>query len=213
MNLPLWWPSTRTLVGIGVGVLVLIALGGGTWFWYSAQQERGQGLHAEALARAAQARASQAPAATKASAMTALDGALTAASSAPLAAQSAYALGDLRFDGGDYAAARAAYGVALAKTTSPTVRTLARAAIAASWEAERKFPEAIVAYTAALAADKDAPFYAEDLLIGLARSHELAGQKDVAIQTYERVLKEVPKAKLRRESEVRGRLASLAPPS
>jgi tetratricopeptide (TPR) repeat protein len=209
MNLPIAWPSARTLLGVAVAALVLVAIVGGAWFWYSAQQDRAQLVHAEALARAGQARAPQAPAPTKTAAMAALDTALTTASSAPLAAQSAYVLGDLRFEAGDYPAARAAYGVALARTASPTVRTLAQAAIAASWETERKFPEAIAAYTAALGGGKDASFYAEDLLIGLARTQELAGQKDAAIQTYQRVLKEVPKAQLRREPEVRGRLASL----
>jgi tetratricopeptide (TPR) repeat protein len=209
VNVSIAWPSPRALLGAGLAVVVLMAVVGGAWFWYSTQQDRAQAVHAGALAQAAQARGAQAPPATKAAAIAALDAALTSAASAPLAAHSAYMLGDLRFEARDYPGARAAYGVALAKTASPTVRTLAHAAIAASWESEKKFAEASAAYTQALAADTGKRFYTEDLLIGLARSQELAGQKDAAIQTYQRVLKEVPKAQLRREPEVRGRLASL----
>ncbi|MBM4441594.1 MAG: tetratricopeptide repeat protein [Candidatus Rokubacteria bacterium] len=205
-----WRPPTpRALLLGGAAVLALVLVAGGGWFWYSSQVERGQTVHAEALALAAAARSPQAAAEAKRGAMAALDTALTAAASAPLAAQSAYMLGDLRYEAGDLPGARAAYQVALAKTSSGTMRTLARAAVAATWEAERKFGEAVTAYTAALAEEKAGRFYYEDLLIGLARNQELAGRKDEAIQTYQRVLKDVPKAQLRREPEVRGRLASL----
>jgi tetratricopeptide (TPR) repeat protein len=208
MNLPTWMPAPRTMAITGVALLAVLVLSGGAWFWYSAGIERGQGLHAEALAQAATARGANVSPGAADRAIGALDSALTQASQAPLAAQSAYALGDLRYEKREYAAARAAYGIALAKTSSPTMRTLARAAIAATWEAERKFADAVTVYQAALA-DDGAGFYKEELLIGLARNQELAGRRDDAIQTYQRVLKDVPKAQLRRESEVRGRLASL----
>ena len=208
-GLPAWRPSPRALLLGGAVVLALVLIVGGGWFWYSTQVERAQTVHAEALAQAAAARSPQAGPEAKRGAMASLDKALTSASSAPLAAQSAYMLGDLRYEAGDLPGARAAYQIALAKTSSGTMRTLARAAVAATWEAERKFAEAVTAYTAALADEKAGRFYYEDLLIGLARNQELAGRMDEAIQTYQRVLKDVPKAQLRREPEVRGRLASL----
>jgi tetratricopeptide (TPR) repeat protein len=209
VNLPSWLPTPRTLAISGAALVAVLLLTGGAWFWYSASLERGQSLHAEALAQAATARGANANPAAADRAIAALDAALTQASQAPLAAQSAYALGDLRYEKREYGAARAAYGIALAKTSSATMRTLARAAIAATWEAERKFSDAVTVYEAAVADGEASAFYKEELLIGLARNQELAGRRDEAIQTYQRVLKDVPKAQLRRESEVRGRLASL----
>lgn len=103
--------------------------------------------------------------------------------------------------------ARAAYEIAQGRAASATLRTLAHAGIAATWEAERNFAKAVDAYTAALSGKQPGQFYYEDLLIGLGRSQELAGRRDDAIATYKRLLKDVPK--LRREDEIRGRLASL----
>lgn len=199
--------TPRLVAAVGLGVLALVLVVGGAWFWLSTQSERAQALHAEALAQAYAGRGAQAPAAARPAAMTALEAALARAPGAPLAAQSAYELGNLRFDVGEYRAARAAYEVARTKAGSATIRTLARAGIAATWESERNFPSAITAYTEALAGEKPGQFYYEDLLIGLGRSQELAGKRDDAIKTYQRLLKDVPK--MRRESEIRGRLASL----
>jgi len=204
---PAWRPAPRTLLAVVVGILVVLLVAGGAWFWYSTQQERAQAVHADALAQAATARTAQATPEAKATAMRALEAALAQAPGAPLAAQSAYELGGLRFDAGQYGPARAAYGIAIAKAGGVTIRTLARAGIAASWEAERDFAKASDAYNAALADQKPGQFYYEDLLLGLGRTQEMAGRRDDAIATYKRLLKDVPK--LLRESEVRGRLASL----
>lgn len=206
MNVLAWRPAPRTLLTVGLAVLLLAVVVGGAWLWSSMQQERAQIVHAEALARAAGVRGSQDPSAS-ADAVRALEAALAQAPGAGLAAQSAYELGNLRFDAGAYPAARAAYEVAVMKATSLTIRTLARAGVAATWEAQRDYVKSIDAYTSALAGKTPSQFYYEDLLLGLGRSQELAGRREDAIQTYRRLLKEVPK--LQRESEVRGRLASL----
>jgi tetratricopeptide (TPR) repeat protein len=202
-----WRPTPRVLAAVGLGTLAVLLVAGGAWFGLGTQAERAQAVHAEALAQASTARSPQAPAEARASAVTALETALARAPGATLTAQSAYELGNLRFDLGQYAAARAAYDIARARAHSATIRTLARAGIAATWEGERNFANAVEAYAAALAAEKPGQFYYEDLLIGLARSQELAGRREDAIKSYQRVLKDVPK--LRRETEVRGRLASL----
>jgi tetratricopeptide (TPR) repeat protein len=203
---PAWMPAPRTLVAAGLGLLLLLIVAGGAWLWSSAQQERAQTLHAEALARVAAVRGGQNPGAS-ADAVRALESALAQAPGAGLAAQSAYELGNLRFDGGAYPAARSAYEIAALKATSGTIRTLARAGVAATWEAQRDYAKSVDAYAAAVAGEKPGQFYYEDLLLGLGRAQELAGRRDEAVQTYRRLLKEVPK--LQRESEVRGRLASL----
>ena len=203
-----WRPSPRSLMATGLSVLGVLLVLGGAWFWYSAQQERAQAVHGEALARAAAARGGPSPnPAAAETAIQALEAALAGAPGAALASQSAYELGNLRFDAGGYPAARAAYEIAVAKAGSPTIRTLARAGVAAAWEAQKDFPKAADAYSAAVSHEKPGQFYYEDLLIGLGRTQELAGRRDEAIQTYRRLLKDV--AKPRRESEVRGRLASL----
>jgi tetratricopeptide (TPR) repeat protein len=202
-----WRPAPRMLLWAGAGLLALVLVVGGAWFWISTQAEHAQALHADALAQAHAARNAQSAAAARTAAVSALENALAQAPGAALAAQSAYELGNLRFDAGQYAGARAAYEVALAKAGGGTVRTLAQAGVAATWEAERNFAKAIEAYTAAAAGEKPGQFYYEDLLLGLARNQELAGRRDDAIQTYRRLLKDVPK--LRREDEIRGRLASL----
>lgn len=207
MTWPDWRPTPRALIATGLGALALGLLVGGVWFWMSTQTERAQATHADALAQAYAARNPQSPAAAKTAAMAALEAALAQAPGAPLAVQSAYELGNIRFDSGQYPTARAAYEIAYARTGSATIRTLAHAGIATTWEAERNFAKAIDAYTAALAGQKPGQFYYEDLVIGLGRSQELAGRRDEAIGTYRRLLKDVPK--LRREDEIRGRLASL----
>ena len=202
-----WRPNPRVLVMVGLSLVVLVLVIGGAWFWTSAQAERAQAVHADALAQAAVARSPEAPAAAKIAAVSALESALAQAPGAALAAQSAYELGNLRFDTGQYTTARAAYEIAHGRASGPTIRTLANAGIASTWEAERNFPKAVDAYTAAISGTQPGQFYYEDLVIGLGRSQELAGRRDDAIATYKRLLKDMPK--LRREDEVRGRLASL----
>ena len=205
--MPLTWrPSPRILISTGLGTLGVLLVLGGAWFWYSAQQDRAQVVHAEALARAAAARTAQ-PANTAGAAIELLEAALARAPGAALAAQSAYELGNLRFDAGQYPAARAAYEIAVAKAGGETIRTLSRAGVAATWEAQGDFPKAVDAYSVAVSGEKAGQFYYEDLLIGLGRAQELAGRRDDAIQTYKRLLKDGPK--LRRQAEIRGRLASL----
>jgi tetratricopeptide (TPR) repeat protein len=199
--------TPRLLAAVGLGVIALVLVVGGAWFWLSTQSERAQAVHADGLAQAYALRGGQAPVAARTAAMSALEAAMAQAPGAPLAAQSAYELGNLRFDLGQYAQARAAYEIARAKAESATIRTLAHAGIAATWESERNFGNAVTAYTEALANEEPGQFYYEDLLIGLGRSQELSGKRDDAIKTYQRLLKDVPK--LRRESEIRGRLASL----
>ena len=206
MSLIDWRPTPRALLATGVVMLALMIIVGGAWLWVSTQQERAQSVHAEALARAGASRGGQ-DAGGAAAAIPMLESALAQAPGAPLAAQTAYELGNLRFDAGAFPAARAAYEIAIAKAFSPTIRTLGRAGVAATWEAERDFAKSTDAYMAALGGEKPGQFYYEDLLLGLGRSQELAGRREAAIETYRRLLKEVPKS--RRESEVRGRLASL----
>jgi tetratricopeptide (TPR) repeat protein len=210
--MPTFWPdrlrrpSPHVLLVAAVAVLGLAALGAGAWYWHGEQERRANGAYAAALARLANARGPEA-AADRATAARELETALASYPSSAMAAQAAFELGGLRYGDRQYAAARAAWTIALARAGSNTLRTLARLSIAATWEAERDFPKAIDAYRGALAEMKPNEFQFEETLIDLARVQELGGHKDEAIQSYRRLLKDVPNT--RRAEDVRVRLASL----
>src|SRR5262249_37937819 len=119
----------------------------------------------------------------------------------------AFMLGNLRFTAGQYERARAAYQITIARGGGGTMGTLARAGVGYAWEAEGKLPEATKAFETALAGLTPTSFYYEELLSALARTQERAGQKDAAIATYRRVLKDLPRSP--RLPEVRARLAAL----
>ncbi len=199
--------SPRTVVGAAAAVVVLLALGGAGWFWYSAEQSRALSAYAEAMSRLRLAQAPQAKPEDRAAAIRTLEATLARYPSASAAPQAAYQLAGLRFDAGEYAAARGAYEIVLGRGASGTLRTLAQAGIGYAWEAERDYAKAIEAYRAALGWLGPKDFYYETLLMDLGRSQELAGKKAEAIETYRRLLHEFPQA--RRAQEVRARLMLL----
>jgi tetratricopeptide (TPR) repeat protein len=200
------WASPRgALLGAPI-VIALLALGIGVWYWQAAEERRASSVYAAAMARLATARGQDA-AATRVAAARDLEAALETYPSAGMAAQAALELASVRYADRQYAPARSAYEVALARAGSATLRTLARLGIASTWEAERDFPKAADTYRAVLGDLKPQEFQYEETLIDLARVQELAGRKDEAIQTYRRLLKDVPST--RRAEDVRTRLASL----
>jgi tetratricopeptide (TPR) repeat protein len=204
-------PPTRTLVAAGIALVILAAAALGGWYWYDTQQHRIAAAYAEAMTRAQAAHAPQATADARARAAQDLEHVIAQYPSGASAAEAAYELGNLRYAARQYAPARGAYEVAIARGGGPTVRTLARASIGYTWEAERDFGKAVEAYQA-VANDLDPnDFLYEQVLLDLARAQELAGRKADAIATYQRVLKDLPAA--RRADEVRSRLAALGAPT
>jgi tetratricopeptide (TPR) repeat protein len=199
--------SRRALLASAAGLLVLIALGGLGWFWYRAEQSRALEAYAVAMTRLRATQAPQARPEDRTAALRELEATLARYPSSGAAAEAAYQLAGLRFDSGEYAAARGAYEVVLARGASATLRTLAQAGVGYAWEAEREYAKAVGAYRAALSGLGPKDFYYEVLLEDLARGLELGGQKSEAIQTYQRLLKELPQA--RRAEEVRARLMLL----
>ncbi|RPH80882.1 MAG: hypothetical protein EHM88_12015, partial [Candidatus Rokuibacteriota bacterium] len=119
----------------------------------------------------------------------------------------AYELGNLRFSAGQYAAARAAYDVALQRGATGVIAAMARAGVARTWEAERDFARAAEAYGALATSLEPRSFLYEDALVDQARALELSGKKAEAVVIYQKILKELPTAK--RSDDVRSRLASL----
>jgi len=195
--------SRRALVAGAIGLVVALALGALGWFWYSAQQSRAASAYAEALFRVRLAAKPE----DRTVAIQTLEATLARYPSSSAATQAAYQLAALRYDAGQHAAARRAYEIALARGASGTLRTLAQAGIGYAWEAERDYPKAIDVYRGTLSRLGPKDFYYETLLMDLGRSQELAGRKAEAIETYRRLLKEIPQA--RRASEIRARLTAL----
>ena len=207
MTWPPALPSTRTLLIASLALVVVGLAGLGGWAWWDAHQRRVLAAHAEVIARVQPALAPDAPAEAKAAATRELEQLLARYPSARTVPEAAYELGNIRFAAGQYAPARSAYELALQRGASGLVRTLARAGVARTWEAERDFGQAGQAYGALVKELDPRSFLYEDALIDQARALELGGKKAEAIAVYQRVLKEVPTAK--RADDVRSRLASL----
>jgi tetratricopeptide (TPR) repeat protein len=206
-DITLTWPSPRAIV-ITVAIVVgVLAIAASLWYWQSAEERRAAEAYAGALARVQAARAPQAPAEARAAAVRELGIVLQSYPSAPMAAQAAYELGGLRYADRQYATARSAYEMALAKAQSRTLKMLARLGTGYTWEAERNFANAAEAFGAAASQLHAGDAFFEEALLDLGRVQELGGRKADAVATYRRLLKEAPAT--RRANEVRSRLASL----
>lgn len=202
MTLPPW----RTLAIAAASLIALGLLGFGAWAWNASQQGRAAAAYAETLAKHRAAEGAVSPEARE-TAMRDLERVLAEYPSHAMAGHAAYMLGNLRFTSGQHDRARAAYQVAIARSSGGTIATLARAGTGYAWEAERKLPEAAQAFETAVADLKPGAFYYEELLSDLARVQEQSGKKDAAIATYRRMLKDLPRSA--RAPEIRTRLASL----
>jgi tetratricopeptide (TPR) repeat protein len=203
-------PSQRVLrIGLlaagVVAVVATLALGG--WFWYRSQESRGLVALAEASNLAQQAQGPGATVEARERAIKALEAVVSGYPRLSAGGQAAYQLGNLRYAAGQYPAARGAYEVALAKGASGTVRTLAAVGIGYTWESENSYDRASAAYEAAARSTGSKDFLYEESLMDLARTQELGGKPSAALDTYKRLLKEVPGT--RRGSEIQSRVASL----
>jgi tetratricopeptide (TPR) repeat protein len=201
------WLSPRRLVVAGGVVLVLAALGLGGWWWADANERRAAAAYAEPLGRLAEARAGTLTPEARAAIANDLEAAMARFPSAALAAQAAWEIGNMRYAERAWERARRAWAITLARSPSPTLRTLARASIGYAWEAEANLPKATEAYQAALAGLRPGDFDYEEVLMALARVQESAGDKAQAAETYRRLLREVPQGL--RVDDARSRLASL----
>jgi len=205
--LKLTLPTGRTLSIGGIGLLVLVAFGAGGWYWRSVSQRHAMAAYADALTRAQSALSGQASTEARVGAIRDLETVLTQYPSGPGAAQVAYELGSLLYDAQQYAQARGAWDIAVAQGPPRTLKALSLGGMAYTWEAERNYPKAVDAFKVALTGLGPKDFYYEELILGLARTQELAGQKGEAIATYRRALGEL--AQSRRVDEIKARLAAL----
>jgi tetratricopeptide (TPR) repeat protein len=198
------WPSRRTLVIASAVVVGVLIVGAAATVWYTTSQRAASGVYAEALTNAQR---SGAAGGDPAAAAARLEAALAQYPSARHAADAAYELGNLRYAQRQYPTARGAYEIALAKRPTATIRTLSRAGVAYTWEAEGNFGKAVDTFQAGFTSLKPGDFLYEQLGLDLARAQELAGQRDAAIGTYRKLLKDLPKTS--RGEEIRARLATL----
>jgi tetratricopeptide (TPR) repeat protein len=200
-------PPPRTLALIGLSIVGVAAVIAGGWFWLDAQARRAAEAYSEAFAQVREARAPTAPGPARLAAAQSLEAVMARYPSAAGAATAAFELGNLRYDAREWSAARGAYELAAAASLAPTIRTLARASVGYTWEAEKNFAKAAEAYQAAANGLKPRDFMYEELLLDLGRAQELSGKKTEAIETYRKLLMEAPGSP--RASDLRIRLASL----
>lgn len=202
------WPTPRTVALVASIVVGLALVAGGGWFWYNSWLARGSAVWADALTKVQASMSPQATPEVRDAAMRELESALQQYPSSPMAAQGAYELGNLRYANRQYPQARAAYEIAAAKASrGSTIARLARTGVGYTWEAERNFAKAADTYRSALAGLKPSDFFYGELLFDLARTEEQAGRKNQAIETYRRLVKEMPRTA--RAEEARARLATL----
>ena len=200
-------PTGRTLIVAGLALLVLVVLAAGGWYWHTVSQRDAMAAYADALTRAQPAMSAQATTEARADGIRELETALTQYPSGPGAAQVAYELGSLRFDAQQYPQARSAWDITVAQGPPRTLKALSQGGVAYAWEAERNYPKAVDAFKIALTGLGPKDFYYEELMLGLGRTQELAGQKSDAIVTYRRALAELPQS--HRLEEIKARLAAL----
>jgi tetratricopeptide (TPR) repeat protein len=199
-----WWrPGLQAAAALAV-VVVLAAVG---WTWYHWQESRGLAALADATALVQQAENTAAPPGARDRAIKALE--IVIADHPRLSAlpQAAYQLGNLKYAAGQYPAARAAYELALAKGGSGALRTLAATGIGYTWEAEKNYAAAAQAHAAAMRGLGPKDFLYEETLMAQARDEELAGKPAVALELYQRLLRDIPNT--RHAEDVRNRVASL----
>src|SRR5439155_1062117 len=83
-----------------------------------------------------------------------------------------------------------AYELALAKGASGSLRTLVGMGVGYAWEAEKKYANAAQAYEAAVKGLGRKDFLYEEALMAAARAQDLAGKPAVALEIYQRLLRE-----------------------
>jgi tetratricopeptide (TPR) repeat protein len=206
-----WLPEAPILRWTALGALILVVvagLAGAGYAWHSSQEAKARAAYAEAMELVGRAQAPEAPAAARESAAAALEALVATHGRSSVVPLAAYHLGNLRYAAGQYAQARGAYEVAIAKGATAATRLMSGLGIAYTWEAEKDYGKAQATLQAALADRNPKDFLYDELLMDMARVQELAGNRDAARETYQRLLKDVPDS--RRADDVRSRIATLS---
>jgi tetratricopeptide (TPR) repeat protein len=198
---------TRWAVPV-LGVVIVLGIGWAGWAaWKSRYEAQGAMAFAQARTLAAQAQAPGAAADARERAERALQILIADYPRLSSVAQAAFLLGSMRFGAAQYPQARASYELALAKAGSGSLAALAGLDIGYCWEAEKNYDAAEKAYQSVINVATPKDFLYEEALVDMARAQELGGKRTAAMETYQRLLKELPDS--RRVEEIRSRVASL----
>jgi len=202
------WSLRRRIIvgGAVIACLALLPLAG--WGWWNLYQSRGL-AELDLASLRARALGPNPSAAAQAEAIKGLESVIERYPWLTALPEAAYQLGNLHYQANAFDRARAAYELALAKGGRGTLATLCRIGIGYAWEAQGDHAKALAAFEAALQGRTAQDFLYEELLLNVARSHELLGQRDRARELYQRLLKELPNSG--RAEDIRSRLARLGP--
>ena len=197
---------------LGVGAVIVVGLGWAGWSaWKSRYESQGSMAFAQARTLVAQSQAPGAAADDRERAEKALRGVIADYPRLSSVAQAAYLLGSLRFGAAQYPQARSSFELARAKAGSGSLAALAGLDIGYCWEAEKNYDAAEKAYLSAISGAKPKDFLYEEAMVDAARVQEIGGKKAAAVETYQRLLKDLPDT--RRAEEIRSRVASLRTPA
>ena len=197
---------------LGVGAVIVAGLGWAGWSaWKSRYESQGSMAFVQARTLVAQAQTPGAAAGARERAEKTLQAVIADYPRLSSVAQAAYLLGSLRFAAAQYPQARSSFELARAKAGSSSLAALAGLDIGYCWEEEKKYDAAEKAYLSAISGAKPKDFLYEEAMIGAARAQELGGKRAEAVETYQRLLKDLPDS--RRAEEIRSRLAILQTPA
>ncbi|MFQ5829221.1 MAG: tetratricopeptide repeat protein [Candidatus Methylomirabilia bacterium] len=191
----------------GALLLLVILVGVGAWGWRSSYHTRGRAELALATHRTQNALGPEGTAESRRAAIAALQAVIERYPRLGVLPQAAYQLGNVHYEAQEYEQAREAYQLALDKGAEGSLATLTRLGIAYSWEAQGEPSNALGAFQTSLEGLSPDDFLYEELMLGVARSHELLGERGRAMDTYRRLLKERPQSS--RAREIRVLVASL----
>jgi len=210
VRLPSWAADESRLrpVLLALGVVVLVGLvGGGAWWWHRSQESRGLAALADANMLVQQAEAAPPTSPARDAAIKALEGVIAQYPRLSAVGQAAYELGNLQYAAGRYGPARGAFELAVAKDSAGSLQGLAGLGVGYTWEAEKKYDNAIKAYEQVSKGKSPKTFLYEEALMAQARAQAEAGKGQAAVEIYQRLLRESPESP--QASDLRGRIASL----
>jgi len=198
-------------VGLALIILAVVGLGWGGWMlWHTRAESHGAVALAQARFLLAQAQTPNAAPEAKERAQKALEDVVAEYPRLSSGAQAAYQLGNLRFAAGQYPQARAAFQVARSRARSASLASLASLGIGFTFEAEKNYEAAEKSFAETVKGASPKDFLYEEAMSDMARVQELGGKRAAALETYQKILKELPDG--RRAEELRARVASLQSP-
>jgi len=197
--------------GLALIILAAVGLGWGGWMvWTTRAESHGAVALAQARFLLAQAQTPNAVPEAKERAQKALEDVVAEYPRLSSGAQAAYQLGNLRFAAGQYPQARAAFQVARSRARSASLTSLASLGIGFTFEAEKNYEAAEKSFAETVKGASPKDFLYEEAMSDMARVQELGGKRAAALETYQKILKELPDG--RRAEELRARVATLQSP-